>query len=373
MADVTHHLYAVGEEAPEIWSSIAQVANHGLRFQKFFGRWSRQSPSELLKSAGNRTTEPILDWLNPTRGNFNRPPSVSETLPIGCAKMLAEASRRTAALALARAKAVLGQAVSQDAVTVEMTLVSRLLTGIGLPHPTENGFLFHPTLAVPYLRGTALKQVARDRAVADGENRERIANLFGGVEGNTPTNAGCIAFLDALPTKEVTLTAEQITAHYGDYYGQDDPFADDRIEPGDWHEPNPVTLLALEQGPVFPISIIPLAIGGKPPTRDDLKDVLGWLSEGLEFNGIGARTTLGFGRLQSVDSKKAEDARRPLATGDATIVDNEYHDAKFRGQVGVIEEIYKNQPMAKVRFVINGKGKQKPIPLAHLGRAPETP
>lgn len=34
-------------------------------------------------------------------------------------------------------------------------------TGLGNPHPVENGFAWHPTLGVPYLTGAAVKGLVR--------------------------------------------------------------------------------------------------------------------------------------------------------------------------------------------------------------------
>ncbi|MCK5897005.1 MAG: hypothetical protein KAG20_09375, partial [Cocleimonas sp.] len=35
------------------------------------------------------------------------------------------------------------------------------VTGMGLPHPIENGITWHPTLGVPYLTGAAIKGIVR--------------------------------------------------------------------------------------------------------------------------------------------------------------------------------------------------------------------
>jgi CRISPR-associated protein Cmr6 len=37
----------------------------------------------------------------------------------------------------------------------------RFAAGLGLPHPVENGFAWHPVLSVPYLPGAAVKGLIR--------------------------------------------------------------------------------------------------------------------------------------------------------------------------------------------------------------------
>ena len=42
------------------------------------------------------------------------------------------------------------------------------VTGMGLPHPVENGFSWHPTLGVPYLPGSGVKASRSCHAWATG-------------------------------------------------------------------------------------------------------------------------------------------------------------------------------------------------------------
>jgi hypothetical protein len=121
-----------------------------------------------------------------------------------------------------------------------------------------------------------------------------------------------------LPTGPATLTAEQITSHYGPYYDRAEPALGrtlaDQDQPADWHDPNPVTLLAVEASfdePLkFQFGVLPLR-GAHP---HDLAATREWLIEGLEINGVGAKTTLGFGRFlaeSKLSELKATMRRRP--------------------------------------------------------------
>jgi CRISPR-associated protein Cmr6 len=342
---VTFHLYdafpaaeTLGKQR-EIYNACS--TDQGLRFTKYFGRWSQAESIELLNEVKKETpfrrdngptyqkketlhAEPVLDWLNPSGQAGERKSARNETLIVGDQPRLTEAARRMEKLTISRGR------------FFELSLVSRLLTGIGLPHPTDNGFLFHPTLAVPYLRGTALKQVARSSAIDEiGLGDDDLNRLFGAVneKGEPSGSSGALVFLDALPLKPVTLTAEQITSHYPDYYGGPDPSAGtmgpDRKEPADWYEPNPVTLLAVDASHDRPLSF-QFAILAASSIDKDIKNAEGWLRDGLERSGLGAKTTLGYGRFMTEGRRQqllnhieqTEDADWVPAIGEQVLCDN---------------------------------------------------
>lgn len=303
-----------GEGAAVLQRRLANrpEADHGLRFTKFFGRWATEG-SDLLEeiSTGRRknsqaqikyaveTTQPLLDWLDPSCPNSN-PPNVRAkgthvTLRIGDGDRLTEATQRLKALAHQ---------------TLDVMLVSRLLTGIGLPHPTENGCLFHPTLAVPYLRGTALKQAARQGAVKRGAGADDLNRIFGTLSADGNGGVGSVVFLDGLPLTPMTLVAEQITPHYRGYYQGPNPalgIARDAMQsPADWYEPIPITLLAVEGSWEKPQRF---RIGLRGP-EGDVDLALDWLKVGLARFGFGARTTLGTGRMLTEECHCVETAAR---------------------------------------------------------------
>lgn len=311
-----------------------RCTDHGLRFTKFFGRWAESGQSLLKKvmvtrQRGERPlkpapedTSPLLDWLDPANAPHDttmRSKGRPVTLEIGCTPLLKEAAERLKALSTR---------------TVDVTLVSRLLTGLGLPHPTENGFLFHPTLGVPYLRGTALKAIAH--AAAEAENAD--CSLFGSAE----SGAGTVAFLDGLPLDRITLTAEQITNHYSGYYQRGNPALgmkreDDMAQPADWHEPNPITTLAVEIGAVF-------RIGVRARNADDAEKALQWLEQGLAVFGYGARTTIGHGQLLSKEVLDRETAAAEAKRAEARAADE-------RARIALIPQ----QPVPGKRLMLKGK------------------
>ncbi len=348
--------------------------NQGLRFSKFFGRWQNSTEPDLLKKLQTveknkerrpveKPTQPLLDWLDPRKiGDDYRVPGHSfKTLKAGNQEELKSACKRLTQLA--------GE--ERGGVKFTLKLVSRLLIGIGLPHPTENGFLFHPTLGVPYVPGMALKQVAQDWAEEEVDlPRNELDRLFGGPEHG----AGCIAFLDALPLEPVILTAEQITNHYGGYYHNIDPARPamprpDMHQPADWHEPGPVTLLAVEASFSHPLpfqfAILPL----RGATTDDMKNARQWLTRGLEVYGAGARTTLGFGKFESEEGREEREQvireaeqSAPPGIGDRVRILETHKRAPQRGKVGTITKVDVFPAFTEIYVDCGGGGEIKTFP-----------
>ncbi len=195
-------------------------------------------------------------------------------------------------------------------------------TGLGNPHPVENGFLWHPTLGTPFIPGAAVKGLVRawvevwKEFEADADRKQRLATIyrwFGSEdkdfkerrrlrsEGFVPradgleidTEAGAFIFFDALPVEPVTLKADVMTPHMGGWYekGGEKP-TDAAVTPADWHDPVPVPFLVADK-PLFQFCIA-------PRTRDttgELDQVMSDLEQALQFLGAGAKTAVGYGRF----------------------------------------------------------------------------
>jgi CRISPR-associated protein Cmr6 len=226
--------------------------NLGLLYDKFFGCWTAQWSVDGEEKIG------WLQRLARHAGTSYRP------------DLLDEWGERTRALVRARGGRM-----------GVFRAVERFVSGTGRTHPVENGFSFHHTLGVPYLPGSGLKGVARSWAggacLAD--------RLFG-----TSDRAGAVDVLDALPLKPPCLVVEVLTPHYGGWTPQDPP--------GDWRSPVPVPYLAVEAG----MELL-LALVGRVPrsNEEDIEEAWALLVEAVDKLGTGARTALGFGRLELVN------------------------------------------------------------------------
>jgi CRISPR-associated protein Cmr6 len=183
----------------------------------------------------------------------------------------------------------------------------RFVTGMGNPHPLENGMAWHPTLGVPYLSGTAVKGVLRSwietwegDAGNDEERRALLEHWFGTEsKSEVAEQAGHLVFHDAIPIKPPRLKMDIMTPHMDQWYAQGqrikDPWDGSDVErvPGDWHEPNPIPFLVVDENASFLFAISPR----RGASTEDAQRAMEMLSEALEWLGAGAKTATGYGRL----------------------------------------------------------------------------
>jgi CRISPR type III-B/RAMP module RAMP protein Cmr6 len=278
--------------------TLPEHGHRGLWYERFFDRYA-----------------PAQDWTVPDEGKLQW---IQQTAarPAGDANALDQAAQRQ--LALVTALGGRGAVFKAD---------WHLATGLGLPHPVENGFAWHPTLGVPYLAGSAVKGLVRawveiwDETLDAHQRKRRLDTWFGFADqpvdahdGSPPRNAsqaGAFHFFDALPIKPVGLRADVMTPHQGKWYEQGGAIEDWRREPekvpADWHAPVPVPFLVANK-PQLLFAIAPrqaAAAGELAAVFNALKDALAWL-------GAGAKTAVGYGLMQA-SAKQTEALHIELA------------------------------------------------------------
>ncbi|HVG08169.1 MAG TPA: type III-B CRISPR module RAMP protein Cmr6 [Thermoanaerobaculia bacterium] len=173
---------------------------------------------------------------------------------------------------------------------------SRLAVGLGLPHPTETGFLFDRLTGCPCLPGSSLKGLLRAAAIlaANGElpgaaafwTKAQVDRVFGPVLGDEQVPAtGAVNFYDVFPEGWPALEVDVLTPHYGSYYRE-------LVPPGDWENPVPVPFLALREGQAFGFWI-----GPRDRTHwiEDCRQLHDLLVLALDWLGIGAKKASGYG------------------------------------------------------------------------------
>ncbi len=167
-------------------------------------------------------------------------------------------------------------------------LTERFVTGTGLEHPLEVGFLWHHTLGVPYLPGSSVKGLVRtwveEWLPEEAANEDAVKRVFGSGAGDGGSSVGSVIFFDALPCGRLLFEPDIMTPHYGPYYKEEEP-------PGDWNNPTPIPFLALGKKQRFIFFVA-------PRTTDDAADctlVLSWLEKALGVLGAGAKTAAGYG------------------------------------------------------------------------------
>ncbi len=223
------------------------------------------------------------------------------------------------------------QAIRQAVLTKALegkTLVCQtrwhFVTGMGLPHPLENGLTWHPTLGVPYLTGAAIKGIVRtwletwDQEATDDKQRARLQHWFGS-EFKTPDDlkaakqqqnfieqdnqTGYLSFFDAFPIDSPKLGLDIITPHMGKWYAEGGEVRDAKTEsdkiPADWHDPVPVKFLVIKDAK-FLFSVAPR--NKKCANELDMDEVQEALQNALIWLGAGAKTAVGYGALQ-IDNK----------------------------------------------------------------------
>lgn len=172
----------------------------------------------------------------------------------------------------------------------------RLAMGLGGESVLETSITLHRTYGAPYIPGSALKglaaRYARTRLEEQewGLHSEAYKILFGDTG-----EAGYITFFDALyipgsAKQDRPLALDVITVHHPDYYGGKDS------APADWDNPNPVPFLSATGSYL-------IALHG---AANWVKTALEILALALAEEGIGAKTSSGYGRmvLESAGSPK---------------------------------------------------------------------
>ena len=184
----------------------------------------------------------------------------------------------------------------------EFLTTSRLVIGIGQEHPVENGFLWHPTLGVPYIPGSSIKGMLRNWLLVWEDSADRMA-WFETVQGK---GVGELIFLDAFPLDVPKLEADVITPHYDLYYR-----APHHNPPADWHNPTPAPFLTVAAKQKFAVRV--LQRRRQPGHAVDFVALGQALSEAFETIGIGAKTASGYGRLMPAGVNQHTAAPAPVS------------------------------------------------------------
>ena len=195
-----------------------------------------------------------------------------------------------------------------------LTLASatRLVIGLGLPHPFETGFLFDRLSGCPYLPGSSVKGLVRGaaRLVIAGELEgnqgfwsDHFAGLLGPeMAGGVPAAKGKAAFYDAFPDRWPELEIDVLTPHYRAYYEASVP-----PPPGDWEDPVPVPFLTVKAGTPFRFYF---SAAREVRLKDAPAEIEMLLRTALDWLGIGAKKATGYGSFKT-PAENAEVEEKP--------------------------------------------------------------
>lgn len=195
----------------------------------------------------------------------------------------------------------------------EITIDGRLIVGLGGASVLENSISIHRTYGVPYIPGSALKGLAAHFAHKYlGEGWQDGAKYGNGSNPKTGTFhklifgsrdfAGFVVFYDALLCVEhnggkLPFHREIMTVHHSDYY------RDGSKPPADWDSPVPIPFVSASGKYLLAV--------GAPEGLEHLADkAIEILAEALKTEGVGAKTSSGYGRghLEETAKEHAEKA-----------------------------------------------------------------
>lgn len=250
----------------------------GLWFDRFVDDWHDEYRAESKEAFTQKKNK----WIRNIAGTADTPKTV------GNPAQLTEYSRRQAAL--------IGAVGGQFGV---FRTDWHFITGMGLPHPVENGFAWHPTLGTPYLCGAAVKGLLHTwmEYWQEDASPDLIKKWFGGEDGE---GSGGLIFFDAVPVIPPLLTPDIMTPHMNKWYeeGEQKPLSAE-VLPGDWHDPVPVQFLAVKQAS-FLFGIAPRTT----MMNDDVARAFEELGNALEFLGAGAKTAAGYGVMSRDEAQE---------------------------------------------------------------------
>ncbi len=251
-----------------------QQGNKGLRFERFFDRYTISTGQASIGDGAKR------DFLN----NFSS--------PCGDWQQLTQFALHQLALI---------QSLGGESQGYELS--GHLVTGMGNAHPVENGFLWHPTLGVPYLSGSQVKGLLRsllEQYYTETDKSELLLQWFGSdhkdpEQREYQAGTGELIFFDAVPTEPPELTVDIMTPHMGKWYLDGGTIQNmntdsDKI-PADWHDPNPIPFLAVKQARFL------FTIARRHGSSVDIREVFACLDHALQHLGAGAKTQVGYGYM----------------------------------------------------------------------------
>lgn len=218
----------------------------------------------------------------------------------------------------AKADKIQQLAASQGGQVCIYQCTAPFVTGMGNPHPLENGFTWHPTLGTPYLPGSSVKGLVRAaiEIAYEGDDKPALLQRWFGTakKGDVAEASGCFIFLDALPTKPCELKAEVMTPHMGKWYekGGKNPLHKE-VQPGDWHSPVPVGYLTA-RNLSLQFAVLPRA--GNAQAAQELEQVWQALDYALQWLGAGGKTAQGFGVMKldpTIEQERQQVQQKALA------------------------------------------------------------
>ncbi len=173
----------------------------------------------------------------------------------------------------------------------------KLVVGMGDSSVYEISLTLHYIYGIPYIPASAIKGVVRNWIIREKfEGKEDKAfkdkyfcKIFGAIKESIIKNEykGEIIFVDGFPIDEPKLQFDIMNPHYGEYYSNN---TNNKV-PGDFYLPVPIHFLTVTNTR-FKFIIM---YKDKDVSTYDNKSLVDWIKEAFKYNGIGAKTAVGYG------------------------------------------------------------------------------
>lgn len=303
--------------------------------------------------------------------------------------------------------------IDQQAVYLEIELLSRLLVGHGNPSPTEVGLTVHHTWGVPVIPGSALKGLlnhyiqivlgpdpcecvhpfASDQPEPDRRDYQGVTwkgsqikhgpgkihrAFFGAPEAESDealrrdypefeeyigASQGLVCFHDALYIPgsiggDQPYAKDILTVHQKAYYGNAGRHGQG---PNDYDDPNPVAFLTVRPKVKFLI-----ALSGP---SDWAALAIDLLAEALEKWGIGGKTSAGYGKAKVATSRSATEEERKAGLMNSepflalSKIKSQELVSRIDGLVKGAEKAFANQPQIKTEWAKQALGRISEVKL----------
>ncbi len=186
----------------------------------------------------------------------------------------------------------------------------RLAIGLGEASVYETSIVLHHVYGYPYIPASAFKGAIRSWVVNNYfKGNETVAckdDLFSYVFGRPKTEKvdeqkGNVIFFDVNPASVPAIEIDIINTHYSDYYreGMEESW------PGDYSNPNLVNFLTVKNTKfdfyyAYERDIDLDQLKNTKFDKDLCKQINAWLEEAFNYQGLGAKTSVGYGYLSNI-------------------------------------------------------------------------
>jgi CRISPR-associated protein Cmr6 len=181
----------------------------------------------------------------------------------------------------------------------------KMVIGLGETSVYETSMTLHHIYGIPYIPASTIKGVTRSWIISerfDNNEDKALQNedfclLFGSPKKSAlGESQGLIVFFDAFPTEKPNIQPDIMNPHFGDYYQGNKP-------PVDYLSPVPIPFLTLKETSfkIFVGTNNNISLKDFPNTKSEniLDLALEWLVKALTEHGIGAKTAVGYGYMDT--------------------------------------------------------------------------